>query len=719
MLSADQLAALVKSYNPRSNSDLIIAAYNYGREKHEGQFRKSGEPYFMHPVAVAEILANLHLDDATVVTALLHDVVEDTSSSSEDIAQLFSPEIAKLVAGVTKITKIDLSYEEKQAENVRNLLIAIAEDMRVMMVKLADRLHNMQTIRAMRPEKQAEKARETMEIFAPLAGRMGMQSMREELEDLSFRVLNPEARNSIVRRFINLRSEVEPELELDERHKELTTNIVKDIELVLEKANLKAEVKGRIKKPYSIWRKMKEKDLTFSKLSDIFAFRIITDTEEDCYVALGAIHRRWAVVPTRFKDYISSPKQNGYRSIHTTVAGRDGKRVEVQIRTQEMHDIAERGVAAHWSYKDGTRVETAFELNPVKWITDLIAEFDNEPDHVAFLDAVRLEMYADKVFCFTPRGEVVKLPRGATPIDFAYAIHTRLGSRFVGAKVDGARVSAWYRLRNGQSVEIIKADGQVPQQSWLELCKTGKAKSAIRRALKRADRQKHIVMGRELLRAAFEHVDKKLTDKAVTHAASKLQIDTPDELFVRLSQSQLRARDVLKEIYPEINYETRDEIDEKRAVIGLNPDQHFDRLSCCQPLPGERIVGIAREGHAVTIHAIDCDFLMAYEDQPELWMDVQWHEGTHPAVYPVTLDIIISNDAGVLGRICTLIGTQKANISDLEFVDRKPDFYRLRVNVELRNVEQLHSLMSILEIESEVASIKRVRRPYVPKSQTP
>ncbi len=703
MLSAEDLADLLHSYNPKSNRAMIIAAYNYGQQKHEGQFRKSGEPYFTHPVAVAQILAEQKLDDATIITALLHDTIEDTGSTKQEVGELFTPEIADLVDGVTKLTNMQLSSAEtKEAENMRKLFLAIAQDIRVILVKLADRLHNMKTIKSMNPEKQAQKARETMDIFAPLAGRMGMQSMREELEDLSFRVLNPEARNSIIRRFVNLQRETGDVIE----------RITGDMNLELEKAGIKAKVLGRAKKPYSAWRKMQEKELTFSRLSDVYGFRLICETEAECYRILGVIHQRWRAVPGRFKDYISQPKSNGYRSIHTTVSGRDGKRVEVQIRTYEMHEVAESGVAAHWSYRDGIRSKNRFTVDPVQWITKLISEFDSEDDHDAFLEAVKLEMYADQVFCFTPKGDVLKFPKGATPIDFAYAIHTRLvGDVCVGAKVDGLRVPLWTRLRNGQSVEIITAVGQQPQATWLEMAVTGKAKTAIRRALRKADRNRHIVMGQELLRAAFDHYDKKLTDKLIESAAKKLRINSGNELIAQLGIAEVATRDVIKMLFPEIAADQRPEVDQKRAVIGLAPGQNFDRQSCCEPLPGDRIAGIALPGKGVAVHAIHCPELLRYEHLNEAWIDLHWHSGKHAAIYPVTLEVTISNDAGVLGRVCTLIGSLGANISDLNFVDRKPDFYKIELSIELSDVEHLLNVHTRLEAESEVAMVKRLRRP--------
>ncbi len=701
MIDADDLIALVRNYNPRTNEAMIRQAYAYGRAMHEGQARQSGEPYFSHPVAVAAILTEQQLDDSTIVTALLHDTIEDTKSTYSEIARLFGTEVAELVDGVTKLTNLQLSSSEtKQAENFRKLFMAMSKDLRVILVKLADRLHNMRTIRSLKPDKQVQKARETMEIYAPLAGRMGMQWMREELEDLAFRVLNPDARNSIIRRFITLQRESG-----DVIHK-----ITGDIRALLEREGIAAEVFGRAKKPYSIWRKMQEKDQGFSRLSDIYGFRIICGAEADCYRILGAIHRRWKAVPGRFKDYISNPKANGYRSIHTTVSGRDGKRVEIQIRTRQMHEVAEAGVAAHWAYRDGVRVSNPFAVDPAKWIASLTERFEAE-DHDEFLEHVKLEMYSDQVFCFTPKGEVVQLPRGATPLDYAYAIHTRIGNMCVGAKVDGMRVPLWTRLRNGQSVEIITAEGQRPQATWLDIVVTGRAKAAIRRSLREEDRERFVKLGRELARVAFENVGKRATDKALATAARHLGLSGATELLARLGSAELESGRVIAALYPELAAHRGEEVEPARAVVGLAEGQGFTRAPCCQPVPGERIVGITWRGRGVVVHAIDCPALVEFEDQPERWVDLAWAGGRHRAVNTVRLMLTIRNDAGVLGRICTLIGEQKANISDLHFIDRKPDFYRLLIDVDLRDAEHLHTVMTALEAESDVAAIERHREP--------
>ncbi|TRD23132.1 bifunctional (p)ppGpp synthetase/guanosine-3',5'-bis(diphosphate) 3'-pyrophosphohydrolase [Palleronia caenipelagi] len=698
--ACETLVSQVLSYNPRSNVDLIRRAYAYADEKHSGQTRHSGEPYFTHPVAVAMILTEKRLDDSTIITALLHDTVEDTDSTYKEVSELFGRKIANLVDGVTKLTKLQLSSTEtKQAENFRKLFMAMSRDVRVILVKLADRLHNMRTIKHMRTEKQVQKARETMDIYAPLAGRMGMQWMREELEDLAFGVLNPEARRSIIRRFAKMQQDTG----------DVVDKITADIELELRKAGIRGQVYGRAKRPFSIWRKMEEKHIGFSRLSDIYGFRVIVEQTKTCYQVLGAIHHRWTAVPGRFKDYISQPKSNGYRSLHTTVSGRDGKQVEVQIRTRSMHEVAETGVAAHWSYRDGVITQNPFAVDPVTWVSQLTEQFESADDHDEFLEAVKLEMYQDKVFCFTPKGKVIPLPKGATPLDFAYAIHTRVGARAVGAKVDGIRVPLWHRLRNGETVDIQTAEGQRPQAGWLDLVATGRAKSAIRKSLKAADRRRFIRLGTELLRVAFEHIDKKMSDKALLTAARELEIESGDELLARIGSAELATGDVIEALYPGITIEAGDEIDAARAVVGLEPDQAFQRAPCCKPLPGERIVGISYRGEGVRVHAIDCETLADLENSPDRWIDVAWHSGTHPAVHDVPFELTISNDAGVLGRVCTIIGSQHANISDLQFVERRPDFYRLKIDLELRSVEHLHAVVMALEAEPDVAMIERVR----------
>jgi|TARA_B100002019_G_scaffold85866_1_gene74379 guanosine-3',5'-bis(diphosphate) 3'-pyrophosphohydrolase len=703
LLSVDDLIGAIKKYNPQTNSSLIEKAYQFGLKAHAGQMRKSGEPFFAHPVQVAKILSELRLDDASIITALLHDTIEDTSKSFRDVSNLFGPEIANLVDGVTKLSNLEVaSLERKQAENFRKLIVAISKDLRVLLVKLADRLHNMRTIRAVSNDRQLVKANETMDIYAPLAGRMGIQSIRDELEDLSFRILNPEARNSIIRRFLKLKKASD----------DLIPKIINDIESQLDSIGVKAVVSGREKKPYSIWRKIQDKQQAFYKLSDIFGFRIITKNEKDVYTALGAVHSRWSAVPGRFKDYISQPKSNGYRSIHTTVSGRDGKRVEVQIRTKEMHDVAETGVAAHWSYRNGERFENPFAVDPSGWFRRISEEFiwvENSDD---FIEQMKLEMFQDKVFCFTPKGEVVKLPRGATPLDFAYAIHTSIGDNCVGSEVDGIKVPLWSRLRNGQSVKIVTASGQKPGASWEEMVVTGRAKAAIRKSIREERRSENIKLGKEIARVSLERIGKKLTDNAIKIAAEKLGLKDEDSVLAALGSVQFTGFDLVNSLYPElINTKSAPLSSEQDSInfIGLSPDSNGSPAPCCLPIPGDPIVGIAQKKKGVVVHAIDCALLASFEAKPNLWLEVRWPLGTNKPVHSTSIEVIMVNSVGVLGRICTLIGEQGANISDLTFVMRKPDFYKTVFEITVRDLKHLHNIITSIQVDMDVSEASRYR----------
>ena len=705
-IDVEDLIGLVHNYNPRSDIDLIRKAYDFSRTKHDGQKRHSGVNYFSHPAAVAVILTEQRLEDALIITALLHDTIEDTAATYDEIAVQFGEEIAELVSGVTKLTNLQLSYvASKPSENLRKLFMALAKDPRVILVKLADRLHNMRTINSLPHEKQVGKARETMDIYAPLAGRMGMQWIREELDDLSFRVINPEARSSIIRRFISLQKTSGDEIA------KITASVV----AALENGGIKANVSSHAMEPYAIWRKMQEKQRPFSRLSDIYGFRVICQTESDCYRAQGVIHGRWRAVPGRFKDYISQPKSNSYRSLHTTVSGRDGLRINLQIRTRQMHEVAEAGLALHWSYRDGERAQNPFAVDPVKWITSLTERFDSGDDNDEFLENVKLEMYSDQVFCFTSKGDVVQLPNGATPLDFAYSIHSRIGDLTVGAKVDGIRVPLWTRLKNGQSVEIITATNQRPQATWINCVVTRRAKSAIRRSLRAEDRQRFLKLGQEIARITFEHHGHKPTDKALRTAAKILGLSDEAEVLTRLGSSKLTAREVIEALYPELAINPVEEIDPRCPVIGLTADQSFRRANCCQPVPGERIVGITYRGHGVVVHAIDCPALAEFEEQLGRWVDLRWQPGRHATVFTVSLNMTLASNPSALGRICSLIGEQKANLSDLTFVDRKSDFFRILIEIDVRDAEHLRKVLTVLEAESQVATVERyrdlVRRP--------
>jgi GTP pyrophosphokinase len=696
-----ELVEKIRAYNPKSDEALLNAAYVFGAGAHAGQFRKSGEEYFNHPVEVANILSGHRLDDATIVTALLHDTVEDTGATLIEVRALFGDEIADLVDGVTKLTKLQLSSAEtEQAENLRKLFFAMSRDVRVLLVKLADRLHNMRTIRHMRAEKQEQKARETMEIYAPLAGRMGMQKMRDELEDLSFEVLDPESRDNIIERYDDLRS----------RSGDVIAKITEDIRDILKVEGVEARVYGREKKPFAIWRKMKEKGEPFSRLSDIYGFRIITRGESDCYRALGAVHRRWRAVPGRFKDYISQPKANGYRSIHSTVSGRDAKRVEVQIRTEEMHEVAETGIAAHWAYKDGAPTNNRFVADPFRWLRDLSESFEQSENPDEFLEHVKLEMFQDQVFCFTPKGKVIKLPKGATPIDFAYAIHTRIGDSCVGAKVDNIRKPLWTALKNGQTVEIIRADAQRPQPVWETMTVTGRARAAIRRSLRFERRGADIKMGEAILRQAFDRAGRDYTRRAVDLAAEKFARPDADELLAALGAAEITGTQVIGALWPEAAGDWVEPAPETiigNGFKGIHAGSHARVGDCCLPVPGDRIVGITRKGEGVTVHAIDCPRLASYENEPERWLDLKWDEDATRA-RQTALSLIFAHERGALARVCTVIAEQNADIVQLEFTERKPDFYRARVDVEVRDVKHLNRIVTQLAAEPCVTEARRI-----------
>ncbi|GMG80961.1 bifunctional (p)ppGpp synthetase/guanosine-3',5'-bis(diphosphate) 3'-pyrophosphohydrolase [Paralimibaculum aggregatum] len=702
MIRAYELVDRVRDYNPNTDVNLLLRAYVFGARAHGGQTRASGEPYFTgHPLEVAWILTEFRLDDATIVTALLHDTVEDTDATEDEITELFGAEIAGLVSGVTKLTKLELSSAESaQAENFRKLLLAMAKDVRVLLVKLADRLHNMRTIEHLKPEKKARIARETMEIYAPLAGRMGMQNMREQLEDLAFGALNPEGRTSILRRFIKLRRETG----------DLVPQISAEIAETLAAAGLKAEVQGREKRPYSVWRKMEEKQTAFSQLSDIYGFRVLCETEEDCYGALGAIHRRWRAVPERFKDYISGPKANGYRSIHTTVYGARAMRVEVQIRTREMHDVAESGVAAHWSYKNGEQVSNRFAVDPFSWLRDLVARLEKGDAPAEFLEHVKLDMFTDQVFCFTPQGDVVGLPRGATPIDFAYEIHTRVGDHCAGALVDGHRVPLWTRLRNGQQVEIITAEGQKPSRHWIDMVSTGRAKSAIRRALREQLRVEQIALGRDLAQQAFARAGREAGPKTLAAAATALTFPSVDGMLSAIARGEIGARHVVAAVYPDQPISQETEVSPQLPSMrlrGLRRGQAVRYCPDCMPIPGDRVMGLTRRG-GVEVHAISCPHLADYEDALERWQDLGWDpEAAALATNLVRISLTLANQPGALGSACLLIGEQGANIDNLVITTRKPDFFLMSITLEVRDTKHLSGILTALRAQDYVSHADR------------
>ncbi len=550
MMRQYELVERVKRYNPLADEALLNKAYIYAMKAHGSQKRASGDLFFGHPLEVAAILTDLKLDDATIAAAVLHDTVEDTEATLEEITRMFGPQIGTLVDGLTKINRLDLvSKQAAQGENFRKLLLAIANDVRVLLVKLADRLHNMRTLQFMSPEKRRRIAEETLDIYAPLAGRMGIQEMREELEDLSFQNLDPDAYGTISR---HLR-------DLTVRSERLVDVIEKDLSAKLEAQGISARVSGRQKRPYSIWRKMERKSVAFEQLSDIFGFRIIVETMDECYRALGVVHTSWPMVPGRYKDYISTPKQNDYRSIHTTVIGPGSQRVELQIRTQAMDEVAEYGIAAHALYKEGVNDNSrlANESRAYQWLrrtVDLLAEGDNPEE---FLEHTKLELFHDQVFCFTPKGRLIALPRGATPIDFAYAVHTDVGNTAVGCKINGQITPLLTELQNGDEVEIVRAAGQTPPAAWESLVVTGKARASIRRATRTAVRRQYTGLGRQILERAFERGNKAFSDDKLKAALPRLARVSIEDVLAAVGRGEMFSGDVVRAVYPDFKEDRR------------------------------------------------------------------------------------------------------------------------------------------------------------------
>ncbi|HEX4294803.1 MAG TPA: bifunctional (p)ppGpp synthetase/guanosine-3',5'-bis(diphosphate) 3'-pyrophosphohydrolase [Rhizomicrobium sp.] len=712
LMRQTELVSRVKAYDPDADEALLDRAYVYAMQAHGKQFRASGDPYFAHPLEVAAILTDLKLDVATIATALLHDTVEDTLVTLDDIRVNFGEEIAGLVDGVTKLSQLELFSERtKQAENFRKLMLAMSNDIRVLLVKLADRLHNMRTIGFIPdPAKRRRIAQETLDIYAALAGRIGMQNMREELEDLAFAELQPEARNSIVTRIA----------QLEDVRVDRIARIAEQLKAKLAENGLEARVSGRAKRPYSIWRKLKDKQLNFEQLSDILGFRIIVATLADCYRALGVLHTNWQMVPERFKDFISTPKPNGYRSIHTTVIGPERQRVEVQIRTQEMHDIAERGVAAHWRYREHVEAGDRGEANALEWLRDMVELLERGDSAEEFLEHSRLNMYQDQVFCFTPKGDLISLPKGATPIDFAYAVHTDLGNHCVGAKINGKQVPLHTPLGNGDQVEIIRTREQTPSPLWEQFVVTGRARAEIRRFLRHAARDEHIAFGRKILAKVFADEGFELTDKAIDGVAKKLRFSKAEDVFAETGRGSLRGHEVLEAVFPELKRDPErrkqaafKEPGVKRMPISLRGSKEgisYHLGQCCHPLPGDRIVGLRVPGEGIVIHTVDCEELERAEADMEEWLDVSWNTNAAEGGPSVARIVVrTKNVPGSLAAVATVIGSNGGNIFNLKVAARNPLFFEFLIDIEVRDVAHLQNIIGALRVNASVESVDRVR----------
>ncbi|CAN7523163.1 RelA/SpoT family protein [Ensifer adhaerens] len=742
MMRQYELVERVQKYKPDVNEALLNKAYVYAMQKHGQQKRASGDPYISHPLEVAAILTEMRLDESTIAVALLHDTIEDTTATRQEIDDLFGEDIGALVEGLTKIKKLDLvTKKAKQAENLRKLLLAISDDVRVLLVKLADRLHNMRTLDHMSAEKRARISEETMDIYAPLAGRMGMQDMREELENLSFRHINPEAFETVTRRLE----------ELSERNEGLIKKIEDELRELLQAEGLKAaQVKGRQKKPYSVFRKMQSKSLSFEQLSDVWGFRIIVDDIPSCYRALGIVHTRWRVVPGRFKDYISTPKQNDYQSIHTTIVGPSRQRIELQIRTRRMNDIAEYGIAAHSLYKDregkeGASADAALSptSNAYSWLRrtiESLAEGDNPEE---FLEHTKLELFQDQVFCFTPKGQLIALPRGATPIDFAYAVHTNIGDTCVGAKINGRIMPLVTRLNNGDEVEIIRSGIQVPPPAWEEIVVTGKARSAIRRATRAAIRKQYAGLGYRILERTFERAGKSFSREALKPALHRLGQKEVEDAIASVGRGELSSLDVLRAVFPDhqdervtvkpsaddgwfnmrsaagmvfklpgrgkdANGVAHVEGPEALPIRGLsgNAEVHFSPAGA---IPGDRIVGIMEKDKGITIYPIQSPILQKFDDEPERWIDVRWDlDEANSSRFIARIAISALNEPGTLAEVAQAIATSDVNIRTLSMGRVAADFSELQFDLEVWDLRQLNHLITQLKELPSVSMVKRL-----------
>ncbi|MEG8222998.1 bifunctional (p)ppGpp synthetase/guanosine-3',5'-bis(diphosphate) 3'-pyrophosphohydrolase [Sphingomonas sp. HH69] len=701
MLRQYELVERVKRYDPDADEAMINRAYVFSVQKHGSQKRASGDPYFSHPIEVAGILTDFHLDDQTIVTALLHDTIEDTLVTYEEIEAAFGKDVARMVDGVTKLSKIEaMSENERAAENLRKFLLAMSDDIRVLLVKLADRLHNMRTLHFIKNEtKRRRIARETMDIYAPLAERIGMYDFMREMQLLSFRELEPDAYDSITKRLEQLK----------EGGHDKVDRIGAELQLLLGSRDLPVTVSGREKHPYSIWRKMQERHISFEQLTDVMAFRVITDSPEDCYRALGVIHQTYKMVPGRFKDYISTPKRNGYRSIHTTVIHQDNARIEVQIRSRDMHNHAELGLAAHWAYKqkgDATDQQAA-------WLRDLVEILEQSQDADELLEHTRMAMYQDRIFAFSPKGELHQLPKGSTPVDFAYAVHTSLGNQTVGAKVNGRVVPLRTSLENGDQVEILKSDGQEPQPGWLTFAITGKARAAIRRYIRQKQRGEEIKLGEklydEILGRFSPDLAKELGDKALAGALKRLKLEDRAALMVAIATHRLLDSEVMEALVPGSTSaigmeETHPRQHAPVSIRGLTPGIAYNLGDCCHPVPGDRIVGVRRTGEPIEVHTIDCRALEAGQDDD--WIDLSWDSKSKGGT--ARLSVIVKNQPGALAAVANVFGATKANILNLQLVNREGPFHTDVIDLEVADAQHLMRILSALRAIDVVVQADRV-----------
>lgn len=713
MLRQYELVEKVKAYDPQVDEDLLNRAYVFSVSAHGTQLRASGDPYYSHPIEVAGILTELKLDVETIVTAILHDTIEDTVATFDQIQQQFGPSIATLVDGVTKLSRLEVQTEtERAAENFRKFVLAMSKDIRVLLVKLADRLHNMRTLHHLpNPQKRARIARETMDIYAPLADRIGMYRFKNELSEIAFRELEPEGYESVTLQLAKLRAEAG----------DLVPTIERELAELLKGAGIAGTIIGREKLPHSIWQKMQNKTTAFQDVSDITAFRVIVENEAQVYAALGLIHLHWHMVPNRFKDYISTPKPNGYRSVHTTVEGPGRARVEIQLRTQRMHDEAEHGLAAHWAYKLGLK-ET--EPKTYIWLKNLLDIVEQEDGAEDLLENSRLAMYEDQIFCFTPKGKLIALPKGATCLDFAYAVHTDIGDTTVGAKVKGVLMPLRTVLENGDRVEILRSSTSRPDPAWASFVVTGKARSAIRRYTRQLEKEEERAYGARVLQAIADRLKLKLEDKKLEELCRGLHLPDHDHLYQGLARGTITNEAVTALLRPgPVSKMSRarawfgwgsknspQETPLSMSLAGLTPGVTVHMAKCCHPVYGDRVVGIREAGQGVQVHTIDCTTLEKLAHVPDRWIDLRWHDdsdGHGPGI--ARLNVVMQNMQGTLATVSALLANADANIVNLRMTDRDGQLATILLDLEVEDLKHLMRVIVALRATPVISSVERVR----------
>ncbi len=695
----------ITSYLTKQEKDKVVNALRLSQEAHSNQLRKSGDPFITHPLEVAKILTSIKLDADSIVAGLLHDTLEDTNLNIEEINKKFGYEIVELVQGLTKINKYSLKVKnQKFGENYKKLILATTKDLRVILVKLADRLHNMRTIQFIKDENKKTKiALETLEVFSPLAQRLGMKEWQDELEDISFEIINPDAKKTIIERLKYLKSKDD--------------NIVDEIRYELKniffQEDLFCKVEGRIKSPYSIWNKIKNKNISFEQLSDIMAFRVITNSTRECYRCLGIIHRQFPYIQGRFKDFISAPKSNGYRALHTSVMGPKNKKIEIQFRSNIMNQIADFGVASHWKYKDPKKIKEK-DAREYKWVYDLVDSMNSSVTQDELIQNSKLKVFQNDIYVFTPKGDLMELPKNATPVDFAYAIHSQIGDKCVAAKINDKLQPLKTILNNGDQIEIITSESSQPSPLWQRFAVTTKVKSQLRRFFRFKKKEEHIIFGREILLNFFQKENYAFNKNTEQKILNDFNYKSIDDVYASIGSGEITALSVIKKIYPEYNYIPVSKFNENTQnsikLKGLTAGMSYHLAGCCSPLKGDSIVGIVTAGIGVAVHTLDCETLSSYQDAPDRWLNISWdNQDNFGSVSNSRIVVVLFNKPGSLGKVTTVIAKNNGNISNILFSVRKPDFFEIIIDIEVRDANHLQNIIAALRMEKEVSSLERLK----------